>query len=274
LLEHPIDFWEREKLIMRNVLVFVFGLCVTFTAQAKLVKKDIQYRDSSQEFSGYIVYDDAKTGKLPGLLITHDWMGLTEKTKAQADRFAALGYVAFAMDVYGSGIRPDGADAAGKMAGRYKTDRPLLRKRMELALKALTGLPNVDSTRIAAAGYCFGGTSVIELARGGAALKAVVSFHGGLDSPEPKLGKNIKARVLALHGADDPFVPAAALGAFEDEMRAAHVDWQLVKFGNAVHSFTDKSAGSDNSKGAAYNAAADRRSFEMAKGFLAESLAP
>jgi dienelactone hydrolase len=137
------------------------------------------------------------------------------------------------------------------------------------ALKVLGEDSHTDASKIAATGYCFGGTTVIELARSGANVKGVVSFHGGLDSPTPADGKQIKARVLALHGADDPFVPAKDVEAFEQEMKAAGVDYKLIKYPGAVHSFTHKAAGSDNSKGAAYNAEADRDSWLQMKTFLA-----
>ena len=130
--------------------------------------------------------------------------------------------------------------------------------------------PRVDKTRIAAIGYCFGGTTVLELARSGAALNGVVSFHGGLDSPTPADGKNIKCKVLVCHGADDPFESPADLAAFEKELRDANVDWRLIKYGGAVHSFTQPMAGNDNSKGAAYNERADKRSWVDMKSFFAE----
>jgi len=146
----------------------------------------------------------------------------------------------------------------------------LLRTRVNAGLDVLRKHQLTDPKRIAAIGYCFGGTTVIELARSGADIAGVVSFHGALDSPNPADGKNIRCRVLALHGADDPFVPAKDVAAFEEEMRQAGVDWQLVKYGRAVHSFTDWNAGNDNSKGAAYNEKADHRSWEAMKEFFAE----
>jgi len=138
------------------------------------------------------------------------------------------------------------------------------------ALDTLKAQPNVDSKRLAAIGYCFGGTAVLELARSGATLAGVVSFHGGLDTPNPTDARNIKAKVLALHGADDPFVPPEQVQAFEDEMRQAGVDWQLIAYGGAVHGFTNPANGTDNSKGAAYNAAADHRSWQQMQVFFAE----
>jgi dienelactone hydrolase len=174
--------------------------------------------------------------------------------------------------VYGKGVRADNPKDAAALAGKYKGDRPLLRARINAALDYFRQSPRVDAKKIAAIGYCFGGTTVLELARSGAEVAGVVSFHGGLNTPTPADAKNIKAKVLACHGADDPFVPDTEVLAFQKEMRDAKVDWHLVSYGNAVHSFTDKNAGNDNAKGAAYNAVADARSWAEMKNFLAEVL--
>ena len=144
---------------------------------------------------------------------------------------------------------------------------------MKAALDYLRTQKSVDPKRIAVMGYCFGGMAALELGRSGAEIAGVLSFHGSLDSPTPADGKNIKAKVLVLHGADDPHVAAGDLAAFEDEMRQGHVDWQLVKYGNAVHSFTNRAAGDDNSKGVAYNEKADRRSWQAMKDFFSEIFA-
>jgi dienelactone hydrolase len=159
---------------------------------------------------------------------------------------------------------------AGAQAGKYKSDRALLRQRVQAGLDTLLKQEGVDKRRVAAIGYCFGGTTALELARSGADIAGVVSFHGGLSTPTPEDAKNIKAKVLACHGADDPNVPPAEVAAFEKEMRDAKADWQLIAYGNAVHSFTDKSAGNDNSKGAAYNENADHRSWQAMKDMFAE----
>jgi dienelactone hydrolase len=206
------------------------------------------------------------------VLVVHDWLGVGPYVRMRAEQLAALGYVAFAADVYGKGIRPASSKEAAEQAGRFKADRPLLRARVAAGLAELRRQPNVLTTRVAAIGYCFGGTAALELARSGADLAGVVTFHGGLDSPTPADARAIKAKVLALHGADDPFVPPAQVQAFEEEMRGGGVDWQLVKYSGAVHSFTLEAAGNDNSKGAAYNATADRRSWEAMKTFFAEVL--
>jgi len=196
-------------------------------------------------------------------------MGVTDYEKKRAEMLAKLGYVAFCADIYGKGVRPSTVPAAAAESTKYKTDRMLMRARVNAGLEAFKKQELVEPNRIAAIGYCFGGTSVIELARSGAELAGVVSFHGGLDSPKPEAGKKIKCKVLALHGADDPFVPANDLKAFEDEMKGAGVDWQLVQYGGAVHSFTDWKA-DGSMPGAKFDERADRRSWVDLQQFLAE----
>ena len=255
------------KLVSASIL----AICFATAAQAKIVHKKVEYKEGSTQLEGILVYDDAKTEKRPGVMIAPNWMGLTDETDHKAEMIVALGYVAFEADPYGKGIHPKDQAEAGKLATALKTDRKTLRARMNAGLKVLQENSLVNISKLAAIGYCLGGTSVIELARSGAPLAAVVSFHGGLDSPTPADGKNIKAKVLALHGADDPFEKPEDLVAFEKEMRDSKVDWQLIKYGGAVHSFTDKSAGSDNSKGAAYNERADRRAVSDMKTLFAET---
>jgi dienelactone hydrolase len=232
--------------------------------------RTVEYKQGDQTLEGVLVWDDALSGKRPGVLVVHQWMGLTDYERKRAEMLAQLGYVAFAADIYGQGIRPSNAKDAGAEAGKYKKNRLLLRERVLAGLAELRRAPGVDPTKIAAMGYCFGGTTVIELARSGAEIAGVISFHGGLDSPTPADGANIKAKVLALHGADDPFVPAADLQAFMEEMRQNKVDWQLVQYGGAVHSFTDWKLKESTMPGALYNERADKRSWEALKQFLAE----
>lgn len=194
---------------------------------------------------------------------------MTDYEKQRAEQLAALGYVAFCADIYGKDNRPQSITEAGIEATKYKADRSLLRLRVNAGLAQLKKSERVDPQRVAAIGYCFGGTAVLELARSGATLNGVVSFHGGLDSPTPADGRNIKCKILACHGGDDPFVPAKDLAAFEDELRAANVDWQLIKYGGAVHSFTQPLA-NDHPPGAKYNERADQRSWQDMKQFFAE----
>lgn len=227
----------------------------------------VAYEHKGLAFEGWHAVDTARVGKLPSVLIVHQWTGVSDNEKMRARMLAELGYNVLACDVYGRGIRPQ-PPAAGQEAGKYKKDRALLRDRVAAGLEVLREHPQTDPDRIVAIGYCFGGTAVVELARSGASVKGVVSFHGGLDSPAPADGKNIKCKVLALHGADDPFVPMGDLEAFEAEMKSAAVDYKLVQYPGAVHAFTQKAAGNDNSKGAAYNEAADKASWEEMRQFF------
>ena len=264
---------------MRKMACSICGFMMSLSSAAiqaddnqKLSIKSVEYTAGTETFEGLLVAPRQVKAPLPGILMIHNWMGVTDQVKLQATRMAELGFAVFAADIYGKGVRPSSPADAGKIAGKFKSDRKLFRDRLQLGLETLRKQNGVDGNKIIAVGYCFGGTGVIELARSGANIKGVVSFHGGLDSPKPEDGKNIKTRILALHGADDPFVKAEDLAAFEKEMRDNQVDWQLVKFGGAVHSFTDTGAGSDNSKGTAYNPVADRRSVEAFKTFAKEVL--
>ena len=241
-----------------------------FSVQAKIVTQTIEYKQGGATLEGYLAYDDASTAARPGVLVVHQWLGLTDYEKHRAEQLAALGYVAFCADIYGKGVRPQNTSEAGVEATKYKSNRALLRLRVNAGLNVLKKNELVDPKRVAAIGYCFGGTTVLELARSGAELNGVVSFHGGLDSPTPADGKNIKCKVLVCHGADDPFEKPEDLAAFEKELRDATVDWRLIKYGGAVHGFTQPMAGNDNSKGAAYNERADKRSWLDMKNFFAE----
>jgi dienelactone hydrolase len=255
---------------MRMSLAILAALAWAGPAGARVVTTTLEYRQGDAVLEGYLAYDDALQGKRPGVLVVHEWYGLNDYARRRAEQVARLGYVALAADIYGKGVRPSTPAEAAEVAGRFKADRALLRARVLAGLAALEARPDVDPARVAAIGYCFGGTGVLELARSGAALAGVVSFHGNLDTPNPGDARNIKARVLALSGADDPFVDAGQVAAFEAEMRAARVDWQLVRYGGAVHSFTNPAAGNDPSKGAAYDERADRRSWEAMRQFLKE----
>ena len=248
-------------------------LATAGVANAKVRSKLVEYKEGDTVLEGYLAYDDALKGKHPGELVVHAWMGLDDNARTRADMLAGLGYVAFAADIYGKGVRPKDASEAGPLAGKYKSDRTLLRSRVNAGYAQLLKQANVDAARTAAVGYCFGGTTVIELARSGTPLAGVVSFHGGLDSPTPADGKNIKARVLALAGAADPHQKAEDLAAFKKELADANVDWQFAEYGGAVHCFTDATAGSDPSKGCAYDARADARSWSAMRSFFDEIFA-
>lgn len=239
-------------------------------AAAAVRAERLDYRDGETVCEGYLAWDDAVKGKRPGIVVVPDWMGQGEYSQRRARELAALGYVALSADVYGVGVRPKDSAEAGALAGRYKGDLPLLRRRGRAALDALAKDPRVDASRLFALGYCFGGTAALELARSGAPLVGTVTFHGGLGPKDPADARNIRGSVLALHGAADPFVPPAEVAAFQKEMTDAKVDWEMVYYSGAVHSFTRPDAGNDPSKGAAYDEKADRRSWEAMKSFLAE----
>lgn len=254
----------------RLMLSMAILLCMAVAAFAEIKGEDIEYREGEMVMSGTVFYDTAAAKPRPGVLVYHAWMGPGEHEKKHARMLAEMGYVAFVADIYGKGIRPKDVKEASALATKYKTDRGMLRVRAHAAFESFSKMPIVDASRISAIGYCFGGTTALELARSGAKLKAVVTFHGGLDSPKPEDGKNIKAKLLILHGADDPYVPAQDITKFQDELRKAGVDWQMVYYSGAVHSFTDPAAGNDNSKGAAYNESAYKRSWRAMKDFLGE----
>ena len=260
-------------MMLRALLLLLFGGLASTLAQAAIETKTVEYRQGDARLVGYLATPKDAKGPLPGVLVVHEWKGLDGYAKRRAEQLAELGYVAFAADIYGDGKIAADAKEAGALAGLYKKDRALLRARTAAGLATLKAQPGVVKEKVAAIGYCFGGTAVLELARSGAELAGVVSFHGGLDTPAPQDAKNIRAKVLVLHGADDPHVPGEQVAAFEQEMRTAGVDWQLIASGGAVHGFTNPANGNDNSKGAAYNAAADARSWLAMQQFFIELFA-
>jgi dienelactone hydrolase len=257
---------------MMRYVVFLFAVLSCSISLAKVQTKAVEYKDGDVVLEGFMAWDDAAKSA-PGVLIVHQWFGLTDNEKDRAKQLAELGYVAFALDIYGKDVRPANPQAAGAKAGEYKNNRELYRRRLLKGLEVLTAAPNVQKGKIAAIGYCFGGMGVIELARAGAEIVGVVSFHGGLDSPKPEDGKNIKAKVLICHGADDPFVPRMDIEAMKKEFNEANVDWVMIEYSHAVHSFTQKAAGNNNAAGAAYNEKADKRSWQAMQDFFREIFA-
>lgn len=242
---------------------------MTSTAHAAIKTADVEYTSTDGALmQGYVVYDDAKKSPRPGIIIVHDWMGLGQYDKNKAEQLAKEGYVAFAADIYGKGIRPANADEAGKLATKYKNDRTLLRAHIRAAYDKLESMPQVNPAKMLVMGYCFGGTTALELARSGAPLVGTASFHGGLSTPTPQDAKNIKGKVLVMHGADDPHVPPAEVAAFKKEMADANIDMTFIAYPGAVHAFTNPDAGSDPSKGMAYNADADKKSWAEFEKFL------
>ncbi|MCX5834402.1 MAG: dienelactone hydrolase family protein [Deltaproteobacteria bacterium] len=254
---------------MKQLLSFIMAItCLVATAEARLQTQVVEYRHGGVVLEGYLAYDDAFKGKRPGVLVVHEWWGINNFIRERTENLARLGYVAFAADIYGKGIRTADFQEAAAISGKYKKEPELLRDRAKAGLAKLKSLKQTDGKRLAAIGYCFGGTTVLELARSGSEVRGVVSFHGGLATEDPADAKNMKASVLVLHGADDPYVPPEEVRKFQDEMSQAGVDWQMIFYGGAVHSFTNPDAGSDKTKGAAYQERADRRSWQAMRDFL------
>lgn len=235
--------------------------------------RSVVYQIDGQPYESRLVYDaDAATPR-PGLLMAPNWMGVSQGAETIARAVAEQGYVVLLADLYGQTLRPGNNDEAGAAMTPLKNDRALLRKRMQAGLDQLLSQAGVslDASRIATFGFCFGGCCALELARTGAELKAAISFHGTLDTPNPADANNIKGAVLVLHGASDPLVPKEQLPAFEDEMNAAGVDWQLHSYGGAFHSFTDPHA---NVPGMMmYDAKVARRAFKSMHDLLDEVFA-
>jgi dienelactone hydrolase len=268
---------QGKKIITCSIilLAILIALVMPMNAEAKLHTEVVEYKDGETALEGYLAYDDAVKGKRPGILVVHEWTGIGPYVEKRTRQLAQLGYIAFALDMYGKGVRPKTVEEAAQQAAIYRADRRLMRARANAGLQVLKGHKLTDVRRIAAIGYCFGGGTVLELARSGADIEGVVSFHGNLDTPKPADAANIKAKLLVLHGGDDPHVPPEQVAAFQDEMRKAEqaghpVDWQMIIYGNSVHSFTNPDSGNDPSTGVAYNEKADKRSWEAMKLFFAE----
>ncbi len=231
----------------------------------------VVYKHGDVELEGYLALPAG--GKAhAGVVIVHEWWGHNPYGRARADQLARLGYAAFALDMYGKGVYTDDPAKAKEISGKFYTDRKLMRDRAAAGLDVLRNC-KAKPAALAAIGYCFGGTVALELARSGADLKAAVSFHGGLGTPKPEEAKNIKGKVLVLHGADDNFISPEELAGFEKEMRDAKVDWQLVKYGGAVHSFTNPGADKHNIPGVKYDEKADKRSWQAMLDLFHEVLA-
>lgn len=258
------------KKILFLFLIVLAGLGWAMNSEAKIHTETVEYMQGDSLLEGFLAYDDSITGKRPGVVVVHEWWGLNNFIKDRAEALANLGYVAFAVDIYGKGVRAKTAEEAGKLAGIYRSDRKLLRARANAGLEVLKKYPITDTRNIAAIGFCFGGGTVLEMARGGTDISGVVSFHGNLDNPNPADAKNIKTKVLVLHGGEDPFVKPEQVNAFWDEMRKTDADWQINIYSGAVHSFMNPDSGSDKSKGVAYNEKVATRAWNAMKMFFAE----
>lgn len=247
-------------------LFLLLSASLTPLTSGAFTERAVSYEVDGVSFEGTVVFDADEDDKRPGILMVPNWMGpATEGTREKARKIAGDDYIVFIVDMYGTEVRPKSGEEAGRAAGEVRADRELMRARAAKALEAFLELEDeipLKADQIAAIGFCFGGGAVLELGRSGADLDAIVSFHGDLLSPtlEADAGKT-KASVLVLHGAADPVVPQDDVRQFVDTMGATDVDWQLVQFGGAVHSFTDPTARSGDA--ARYDARTAKRAFEM-----------
>lgn len=264
---------HTEVVIMKCIVAVLVALISVASVQAAVKSQAVQYKHGDVILEGYLAYDDSQSGKRPGVLVVHEWLGLNDYAKKRADMLASMGYVAFALDMYGKGVLGKGPQDGTKLSAPFKENRQLMRDRAKAGLDVLRNHPLVDSSRIAAIGYCFGGATAIELARAGTGIAGVVGFHPALGTSMPAKPGQVKAKILVCHGADDPFVPPPEVKAFEEEMQKAGADWQLNAYGNAVHGFTNWGAGNNKSSGVAYNSEADKRSWQAMKDFFAEIFA-
>jgi dienelactone hydrolase len=232
--------------------------------------QSIEYEDGNVTLRGVVAFDDATSHQRPGVLVMPEAFGLGTHATQRAERLASLGYAALAGDPYGNGLEVTDLQEAIKRASALREDPATFRQRARVALDTLASPPQVDASRLAAIGYCLGGTFALELARDGAPLRGVVSFHGGLETPRPAVAGQVKAKILVCTGADDPFVPVAQVNALAEEMTKAQADWQIIRYGGTVHSFTNPDADRVGVPGIAYNTLADARSWKAMATFFEE----
>lgn len=234
--------------------------------------KHVEYRDGDTVLEGYVAWDDAVEGERPCVLVSHAWAGRGQFENDKAEALAGLGYAGFALDLYGKGVLGTSTEENSALMQPFLDDRASLLRRLMLAVEAARAEDVVDASSIGAIGFCFGGLCVLDLARSGADLKGVVAFHGLFGPPDTPSGKPITAKVLALHGWDDPMVPPESVVALAAELTQAGADWQIHGYGHTLHAFTNPAA-NDPEHGTVYSADADRRSWTAMQDFLDEVMA-
>jgi dienelactone hydrolase len=256
----------------RMLLLAVLVVLVDSALAAAAVRtKEVTYTHDGTTLKGFLAWDDAiSRGKRPGVLVVHEWWGLNDYARKRAEMLAGLGYVAFACDMYGEGKTTEHPQEAGEMAGAVRKNVKQWMGRATAALKVLQDNPDVDGKKLAAIGYCFGGSTALQLAYSGADVVAVVSFHGALPVPDEDQAKAIKAKILICHGAADAFIPEATIQKVRAALEAAKADYQMIYYGEAVHSFTVPGADKKGIKGIGYNAEADHRSWQHMQMLFAE----
>jgi dienelactone hydrolase len=258
------------RTFLRLGALFLAALAAPAARADEVVEKALEYTHGELVLEGFLARPaQASRGLRPAVLVVHDWLGCGPFARERAKALAAQGYVAFALDMYGKGRLASGPAEASGLAKPFYEDPALMVARALAGLEVLRLQPEVDRSRVAAIGFCFGGSVVLQLARSGETLAGVVSFHGGLQTKAPAAEGVVKAKILVLHGGDDPFVPPAQVAGFMEEMKQAKASWRMEIYGGAVHSFTNPAAGTDPSKGAAFDEDANRRSQAAQDAFLA-----
>lgn len=254
-------------------LAFIFA---TAAAHAAIQEEAVTYKDGDTVMKGFIVYDDAVKGKRPGIVVVHEWWGITRHVREEARAFARQGYTAFVADMYGDGRTADNPKDAGALAGSVRKNPAAMQSRFNAAQSVLAKHATVDANRIAASGYCFGGSVVLDMARAGADLRGVIAFHAGLGAAGPAAAPGkVRARVLVLNGEADPLVKPDSIEAFRKEMAEAKVDYRFVNYRDALHAFTNPEAtekGKQFNLPLAYHPEADKQAKSEAAKFLAETL--
>src|SRR5437870_5213597 len=256
---------------MIRMLAIVMALVwIVGSATAAVQTKAITYKANDVECQGFLAWDDSVQGPRPGVLVVHEWWGLNDYARGRAEQLAKLGYIAFAADMYGEGKTAAHPKEAGEMASKVRANVGDWRKRATTALEVLKSQPQCDKNKLAAIGYCFGGSTALQLAYAGADLKAVVTFHAALPAPTETEAKQIKATILVCHGADDTFIPPAAIKAFREALDKAGVKYEFVAYPGAVHSFTVADADKHGLAGMKYDKAADEDSWKRMTALFAE----
>ena len=257
----------------RCLLPVVAWLAIAGTLSAEIKSKPIAYQDGDLQLEGYYAWDDAVSGKRPGIIIVHEWWGLNDYARHRADQLARLGYAAFAVDMYGKGKLTEHPTEAREWAAQVRKNVDAWQQRALAGLNVLKQQEQCDTTRIAAMGYCFGGSTALQMAYTGADLKGVVTFHGALPIPDESQAKAIKARILVCHGSADRFIPQDVIEKFQHMLDQAGADWTMVYYAGARHSFTDPDADKHNVDGMKYQKAADERSWKEMQEFYKEIFA-
>lgn len=260
-----------------KTLVLISLFAITYQVQAKLQEKNITYTAGNTELKGYMVWDDAKGKHQPGVLVVHEWWGLNDYARKRANMLAKLGYTALAVDMYGDGKNTEHAAEAKTFMNAVLEGQGVAQQRFLAAKAYLENQAQVDKQNIAAIGYCFGGATVLNMARQGIDLKSVVSFHGNLSTQSPAESGKVKAKVLVLNGANDEFIHQDSIEAFKNEMTQAGVDYQFINYPGALHGFTNPDAnrlGKLNNLPVSYNAKADKQSWAAMKALFKQAFKP